>query len=388
MSLPLPEQFTEYFSNHSKTDVKNLLITAESIFESETTNLNKAKKKVGQITGNLLTDPSSNYRRLTRFFNLPEKRKLVKSIMMIVCCMLDGKEKIKYLTLDGTSWHLGDKKIHLLTLSIVYGGVSIPIWWEELDKSGISNFSERKKVIREASKFLNLSGLTLLADREYIGREWFNYLRNKKIEFVIRLKKKIYQDEINEGCGDNKSEDICQNARYSKLEYMAKHHRYRRNGVSKQFKILGKIYTFVILKNPKENAKEELLYFISTLKDKREITKIYPIRWTIESCFKHLKSNGFRLEEINMKDSEKIMLMMGIVVFLYTLCVVEGIKQLKKSKPSDYKKYKDGKIFLTVSIFKKGLDHLNLRFRNLSSFIQFLRSELAGNKMLFLQNVQ
>jgi len=388
MSLPLPKQFTEYFSDHSQTDVKNLLITAESIFEAETTNLNKVKKKVCRVTDNYRTSPESNYKRLTRFFSLSHKRKLVRSIMMIVCCMLDGKEKIKYLALDGTSWQLGEKKIHLITLSVVYHGVSIPIWWEELDKSGISNFQERKKVIIQASKIFNLKGLILLADREYIGREWFKYLKNKGIDFVIRLKRKVYRDEIDQACNSKTIVNPCQQARYSKLEHIAKHRRYLRNGVSKQFELMGKTYTFVVFKNPKQNAKEELLYFISSLVDKKQIITSYPIRWTIECCFKHLKSNGFRLEEINMKDAEKIMLMMGIVVFLYTLCIIEGMKKLKKCKPSDYKKFKDGSIFLTVSFFKKGLDYLNLKFNNLASFIQFLGDTLGKQKMVFLQNVQ
>ena len=388
MSLPLPEQFTKYFTDHSPTDVKNLLITAESIFEAETTNLNKVKKKVCRVTENFRTSPESNYKRLTRFFTLPNKRKLVRCIMILVCSMLDSKEKIKYLALDGTSWKLGEKKIHLITLSIVYHGVSIPIWWEELGKSGISNFKERKKVIMQASKIFNLKGLILLADREYIGREWFKYLKNKGIDFVIRLKRKIYRDEIDQACHSKTILNTCQQARYSKLEHIAKHRRYVKNGVSKKFKLLGKTYTFVVYKNPKQNAKEELLYFISSLEDKKQIIASYPIRWTIECCFKHLKSNGFRLEAINMKDAEKIMLMMGIVVFLYTLCILEGIKKLKKSKASDYKTFKDGKIFLTVSVFKKGLDYLNLKFNNLKTFIQFIKTTLGHEKMLFSQNVQ
>jgi len=55
--------------------------------------------------------------------------------------LLKGRwRKPKYLALDGTSWEYGKKKIHLLTLSVVINKVSIPIWWIELDKKGISSF--------------------------------------------------------------------------------------------------------------------------------------------------------------------------------------------------------------------------------------------------------
>ena len=288
--------------------------------------MNRAKNKVGQITGNTETKPESNYKRLTRFFTVEEKQELVKSLLCICCCMLDTKVKIKYLALDGTSWEFGDKKIHLLTLSVVYGGVSIPIWWEELDKKGTSNFEERKRVIEHASKILSLSGLILLADREYIGRKWLKYLKSKEIDFIIRLKENIYKEEIDQASVEASPKDYFQKARYIKLQRIAFFRRYSANGVSKRFKIDDDTYTFVVFKNPKQGAEEKLVYFISTLKQKRHIVRAYPIRWTIECCFKHLKSNGFRLEEMSLTDPEKIMLMMGIVVFLYVLCIVEGLR--------------------------------------------------------------
>lgn len=388
MSIPLPSQFTEYFQNHSGTDVKNLLISAEAIFEAQTTNLNRVKDKVGQITGKTGTKPESNYKRLTRFFQTEDKRELIKSLLCVSFCLLGSKGRIKYLTLDGTSWEFGDKKIHVLTLCVVYGGVSIPIWWEELDKKGTSNFKERKRVIRHACSFLDLRGLILLADREYIGRDWFKYLKNKKIHFVIRLKAKAYKEEIDAASEQASPKDYFQKARYTKLQRIAEFKRYRRCGVSKRIKIDGKNYTFVIFKNPKPDADEPLLYFISSLEDKRQIIKAYPIRWTIECCFKHLKSNGFRLEEMSLKASLKIMLMMAIVVFLYVLCICEGLKQLKNTKSSDWKKFKNGTVTLAVSVFRKGLSYVSLRFNNLKSFIRYLSRILSDKNMTFLQNVQ
>ena len=56
---------------------------------------------------------------------------------------------------------------------MVVNGVSIPICWEELDKKGTSNFNERKALFTKALSRYNLRGMILLADREYIGEEWF-----------------------------------------------------------------------------------------------------------------------------------------------------------------------------------------------------------------------
>ncbi len=388
MPLPLPDQFTEHFGHHSKTEVKNFLLVAASIFESETTNLNKAKKKVGRLTGKTTTQPDSNYKRLLRFFRITDKEEFVKSILCLCCCMLDSKFKVRYLALDGTSWELGDKNIHLLTLSVVYHGVSIPIWWEELDKKGTSNFKERKKVIRNVSKFLCLKGLILLVDREYIGSKWFKYLKNKGIGFVIRLKESTYKKYIDAKSGVGQGKNKMQQSRYIGLQRMAHMKRYKSSGASKRFCMEGYKYTFVVFKNPKSSAKEKLLYFISSLTQSKEIVQIYPIRWTIETCFKHLKSNGFNLEEIGFKNTAKIMLMMGIVVFLYVLCITQGLKRLMKKKKSDWKKYSNGKSFLSESIFLKGLAYINAEFWNLVGFIEYLNRELADKKLLFLQNVQ
>ena len=134
----------------------------------------------------------------------------------------------------------------------------------------------------------------------------------------------------------------------------------------------------MIFKNPKSSANEPLFYFISTLKDKRKIVKLYPIRWTIETCFKHLKSNGFNLEALNFKDSGKIKLTMGIVVFIYALCIEQGLTQLKHKKKSDWKKYKNGSINLVVSKFKKGLSFLEIKFNNLRNFICFLSHSIRS----------
>jgi len=145
MALPLTEQITTFFPNHDKTVVKNLLIATEGIFESESTNLNKVKKKLGRVTGNLETKPESNYKRLIRFFNTEEKRELIKSLVCLYIYLIGKKKPIKYLTLDGTSWLIGEKKVHLITLCIVYEGVSIPLWWEEINKKGHSNLERSAK---------------------------------------------------------------------------------------------------------------------------------------------------------------------------------------------------------------------------------------------------
>ena len=385
MSLPIPNQITSIFTGCKDHIVQNLFIVVEGVFESRTTNLNVVKDKLGNIIGvGDQVQACSHYKRLIRFFQLPdcEKKTLTDLLLSVSFFFLQsgGRTKAKYLALDGTSWELGDTPIHLLTLSIIINGVSIPIAWQNLAKKGTSNYAERKALFDRALESYNLEGMILLADREYIGEKWFKYVKSRGLQFVIRLKKNSYRKYV-----DEQREPTCaafkhQKWRYSAMEKLAYSKLHRTTGVSKQIAILGEKYTFVIFKNPKADAKEPLLYFLSTLVARKKIIKAYPIRWKIECCFKNLKSNGFNLEELNLKKPSKVKLMMAIVCFLYTLCVSQGLLHYKQSKKSDYKKYADGSFTLAQSVFRKGKSIVSMKFHNLKSFLRFITDLITGKK--------
>jgi len=392
MTLPLTDEIKQYFSGNDEAVVRNLFVASEGIFAAKSTNLNEVKDELGNILHNAdTTKPESNYQRLLRFFRIKEEEKieLTKSLLCVSFCILGLKgRKPRYLALDGTSWEYGTKKIHLLTLSVVINGVSIPMWWEDLDKKGTSNFKERRDVIDKACRMYKLRGMILLADREYIGKGWFKYLVNKGLGFVIRLKKGVYREYVDDQRSGINKYFKHQKWRYSAMEHEAKKKQYQNVGVSKQIEIQKEKYTFAVYKNPKADAEEPLVYFLSTLKKKDKIVKAYPIRWTIECCFKHLKSNGFDLEALNFKHSGKIKLMMAIVVFLYVLCIGQGWLQYQSIKKSDWKKFKDGKVTLAVSVFRKGRSYLAAKFNDLVSFIRFLTQLLKNKNAPFWVHVQ
>jgi transposase len=75
-----------------------------------------------------------------------------------------------------------------------------------------------------------------------------------------------------------------------------------------------KLY-FIAYKNPK-NA--PVVYSITNLdKPAKSIALSYAGRWKIEHCFKHLKSNGFQLEEINLKHESRCRLLMAVTIMAY-----------------------------------------------------------------------
>ena len=366
--LTLSDEIKAYFPDHDKFCVQNLLVVSWSIFEGKTTNLNKAKDYVAGILGNGLgVDESSNYARLIRFFKTENQAALVKSILTVCCLFLKpsrGRRGTQYLVLDGTEWAIGETKIQLLTLCILWHGVAIPIWWEDLEKLGHSSQEERKILIINALKQYDLRGMVLLADREYLGEDWFSFLRQQGIDFVIRLKSTVYHAQV------NASKGLRQSAMLHQVQGQN-----RRQWVDKNITLKGFNYRYIVVKNRKQDPEEPLLYLLTSLDRADKAIGAYALRWKIESCFKHLKSNGFDLEAMNVKGSEKRQLMMAVVVFLYVLATTEGYLAIQKTKndKKHYKYFHDKQVqTLAISFFRKGISVLHRKIDNFKELLTWL----------------
>ena len=363
MKESLLTKVTKELPKRDKTCVKNILILAQGIILKETICLNKIKGVVGTITGRASTKPLSHYKRLIRIFDDYSYGSLWLDLLQFVFSLL--RLKSDYLLLDGTSWEKGDRKFHYLTLCVVYQGVAIPIYWEDLQKKGNSSVEERKQMLEKAMNRYNLRKKILLADREYIGEDWFSFLKENKIDFVIRLRKKNYKEAVNAAEGKS----------YGSMERKAFRSRKVGKTIGKVILLQGHHFSFVVLKNPKADAAEPLIYLLSSLEEKPyRIAAHYPVRWQIETCFKHLKTNGFNLEEMNLEGDKRSRLMMAVVVFAYTLSVCEGLKEYKKVP---VKKYKNGLENKAYSVFRIGLDKLTAFCYNMEAFMAYVVENLV-----------
>lgn len=363
MEKSLLTKVTKELPKRNKTCVKNILILAQGILLKETVCLNKIKGVVGKITGKTSTQPDSHYKRLIRIFDDFSYGNLWIELLQFVFRLL--RLKSDYLLLDGTSWEKGDRQFHYLTLCVVYQGVAIPIYWENLQKKGNSSIEERKQFFRKAMSYYNLKDKILLADREYIGEDWFCFLKENSINFVIRLRKKNYKEAVN----------AAEGKKYSAMEKKVLKSRIAGKALGKKILLQEQSFSFVVLKNPKPDAREPLIYLLSSLDEAPgKIAAYYPIRWQIETCFKHLRSNGFNLEEMNLDGEKRTRLMMAVVVFAYTLSICEGLKEYKKVP---VKKYKNGLKTKAYSVFRLGLDKLTAFCYSMEAFMTYLIENLV-----------
>ncbi len=105
----------------------------------------------------------------------------------------------------------------------------------------------------------------------------------------------------------------------------------------------------------------------------------YDKRWKIEVFFKHVKSNGFNLEDMNLTELDKIRLMMSVVSFAYTLCLNEGIVQDKINPIPLKKDKKNGKAWLSVSLFRYGYRNIVQLFKELTDILLYINKNINLN---------
>lgn len=394
-TFSLTDKYKEEIDNLPKSVVKNCLIVSNSLLLSQGVNLNKAKDFVPMVTGKMTNKSSGDYKRLTRFFDQgkldnetdQEKYNELMSYLRTLSWVILFNQKrsrrvfkkkdIQHLLLDGTKWDFGEHHFHLLTLCVVINDVAIPIWWEDLEKAGHSSETERINYLKAAMLNYKLEGMTLIADREYIGIEWFRALQGQGLYFVIRVKEGIYHDSINQGGGLN----------WERLKEKALKKRPGKK-VSKRINLEGLELQYIILKNPRPNPDDELIFLLSNLKSPTQAAQIYELRWQIEVCFKHLKSNGLNLEKMSVHGKEKRHLMMAIAVLIYILSIREGIieEELLKEKVL-YKRDKlTGFSYRAESVFRKGFSILFRRILKTNIF-KYLKHLIHQNFYYLIQIV-
>ena len=204
--------------------------------------------------------------------------------------------------------------------------------------------------------------------------------KERKIDFVVRLKKGIYHEQINSAKGKTWTE------LHEKLERSQKC-----NLVSKLTDLGGETYRYIIVRNPKAGHPEEddYIYFLTSLNNARFAAAQYSTRWQIEVTFKHLKSNGFDLEKMRLEGTDKRELMMAILSMLFAIMVHEGQVFYRKKPTARQTKmdHQRGKVTLVCSVFRQGYAIVKAKFQNIGQLFKYLRRILNNSKPLFWSHV-
>ena len=118
-------------------------------------------------------------------------------LVKFVLSLLGLAPKTGYLlALDRTNWSVGKKNVNLLVISVIIDKVGYPIYWVQLPKltkQGNSCSADRIKAMKAVLKFIKPSEIhALLCDREFIGEQWLQWLDNKEIAYIMRIKSNTF----------------------------------------------------------------------------------------------------------------------------------------------------------------------------------------------------
>jgi hypothetical protein len=154
-------------------------------------------KTVNFVTLSLDLNPEaqaeSSYRRIQRFFkDFRIDRELIARLLLGLLPRKDGFVVI----MDRSNWRFGKLEINILMVAIAHEGIAFPVVWSLLPKCGNSHTSERITLMERFLQVVAAADIeAFLADREFIGDDWFAYLTDKHIPFHIRIR----QDALCDG---------------------------------------------------------------------------------------------------------------------------------------------------------------------------------------------
>lgn len=253
------------------------------------------------------------------------------------------------LALDRTNWQYGGKDINLLVLSVVVNGCGVPLFWIELDGRGNSDTDERKQVI---DRFINTFGANkiryILADREFIGNDWFDYLAQNAVKFIIRIKGNMLVEYNNDMIS---SSVLCKAANVTNILTF--------NGTidNRQLRIQAT-----------RSSENELVIVVSNDLVAVNLLELYLKRWAIECLFANLKSKGFNFEDTHFTIHERIDNLTKLIVLASAIALLIGIIRAI-SHPIVIKKHG----YKQHSYFRYGLDLIiNQLMQNFAAAIELI----------------
>jgi len=226
------------------------------------------------------------------------------------------------LTIDRTNWKFGQIYINVLTLAIVYKGVAFPLLISILDNKGGNSSTQQRIAIID--RYMRLFGHQtiecLLADREFVGQQWIEYLNELGIRYFIRIRENFYID------------DPRTNRRF-KASWMFNHLKCGQCQVLYRiFRVNGQLCYLSASKVKNKDGKPEMQIIIS-YNQPENAQEIYKERWQIETAFRGLKSSGFNIEDTHLTDLTRIEKLLSVVMVAFAWAYVVGIFANENLKP-------------------------------------------------------
>jgi hypothetical protein len=292
---------------------------------------------VADERGTERVDPASTYRRLQRFFQhvrLPDDW-----AAPLIARLAGGAEK-RTLVLDRTNWKIGERHVNILVLAIRTRHSQVPLMWVVLDRAGHSETSERIALMqRYIALFGQDSIAMLLADREFIGADWFNWLTQNDIPFTIRIAHNRLVTRA-DGCRVRLATQITHHKR-------GRHCTATLDGMARPLHFAAR--------KPKDGD----WVIVATNRKGHDALATYRKRWAIESLFGNTKTRGLNFEDTRLTDPAKLHLLTALIA----LAVAWSVRAARTCLGHDAPPRKTHG-YLAKSYFRTGFTFLRNRLRS------------------------
>lgn len=252
------------------------------------------------------------------------------------------------VSMDRTNWKFGETNINALVLAVVYDGVAFPLLFKLMPKRGNSHPCERIQIVERYIELFGKDTIAhLLADREFVGEHWIDYLNFKKINYHIRIRDNFWV--VNPRTGKTfKASWLFSNLKLNQTRF--EHSIYY---------VHNQLCYLSASKIKNKDGKAELQVVISYCKPEVAST-LYKDRWQIETAFRALKTSGFNIEDTHLQDTERIEKMFSLVIIAFTWSYLVGIFLNELIKP--IRILNNGR--RAKSLFKYGLEYIAMVLLN------------------------
>jgi len=284
----------EHFGNSMNlARIKLLALLLQAMCMVQTVSLYKLSSAMP--TG---VERDSNLRRLQRF--LAKFDLCLDLVARMIFSLLPIKEGL-VLSMDRTNWKFGENNINILMLGVTYKGIAFPLIFSMLDKRGNSNHTERIAIM---NRFIRLFGHKcidcLVADREFVGKEWVEYLNNMRIRYYLRIRQNFWIRN------PKSSEDVRVWWLFNDVKLG------QEKFFDKLFLLKGQYVYLAGARLKNSDGVPELQILICFNKPDMAVAR-YKLRWQIETAFRAMKSSGFNIEDTHLRDLERIKRLIAVV---------------------------------------------------------------------------
>ena len=185
---------------------------------------------------------------------------------------------------------------------------------------GNSNYIDRIQLVK---KFIDTFGIEriecILGDREFIGKNWVEWLEQEQIPYVLRMREK--GQHIGKKNGKMlQAASLFKGLQAGESKYIGK-------------RKIGKTATYLAHITGLKTANHQMVVLLHS-PTIQQPCQLYRSRWEIELLFKVMKTSGFDLEATHITESDRLGTLLAIVAISCCFAYRIGIYCIREKPPS------------------------------------------------------